>query len=60
MLQYLVNFQMPQFFKKLNPAFLQTRRDRCRLVPRALTTTRESGEASREEGEDAILGPFAD
>lgn len=56
-LKRLWNFKMPPFFKNLRPALLQIP---CRLMQRALTTTRESGEASREGREDAISGPFAD
>lgn len=52
MLKYLVNFKMPQFLKQLHPALLQTRQNLCRLAQRAITTTCESSEASREEWED--------
>lgn len=56
-LKHILNFKMPLFFKNLRPALLQ---NVCRLAQRALTTTRESSEASREGREDAISGPFAD
>lgn len=46
--------------KQLHLTHLQMQQDLCKMVQRALSSTCESREASREGKEDAVSGPSAD